>query len=207
MRTDLTRTAALIATTVGLVTAAATAGAGIVLAVTYRPHLPQGFGLAVSPEAVRSDQWSDLHLWAGLGLMASAAIVLALLALSALGGRWLARPLPMLSASMVAAVTAGLTLVTRSLVEWEQLALSAVTVGTNLAGYWTAAFGSGVEFVLVDGTEVSQGTYAVALVGHLAAPVVSGIALVAVGMMLLRDPRARDASDSAVAWAPAPTVV
>ena len=63
------------------------------------------------------------------------------------------------------------------LVRWDQIALRSVTVGENHAGLWKAATLDDVRFLLVGGTEVSQRSYLVALLVHLAAPVVAALAL------------------------------
>lgn len=75
------------------------------------------------------------------------------------------------ASSAVAVAAAAITLLTRGVVTWDQLALSSVTVGSDISGYWTAAFDYQVLFVLVDGTEESRSEYALALVAHLASPV------------------------------------
>ena len=77
-------------------------------------------------------------------------------------------------------------MMTRPLVEWDQLAIWAVTVGSDIDGYWTAAFGGDVRFVLMGNTEVSQGEYGAVLIIHLAAPAVTAIALLVVGTALVR---------------------
>lgn len=65
--------------------------------------------------------------------------------------------------------------VTGYLLPWDQLALFAVTVGTNISGYTWLRDGS-VRFVLMDGTEIAPATlfkwlllHAVILGGALAA--------------------------------------
>ena len=65
--------------------------------------------------------------------------------------------------------------VTGYLLPWDQLALFAVTVGTNISGYTWLRDGS-VRFVLMDGTEIAPATlfkwlllHAVVLGGALAA--------------------------------------
>jgi len=45
------------------------------------------------------------------------------------------------------------------LLPWDQLALWAVTVGTNMIGY-TPVFGSQVRFVLLGGAEIGTNTFA-----------------------------------------------
>jgi quinol-cytochrome oxidoreductase complex cytochrome b subunit len=41
---------------------------------------------------------------------------------------------------------------------WDQLALRAVTVGTNYQGLWRASLDHGVQFVLIGGVEIGQPT-------------------------------------------------
>ena len=67
---------------------------------------------------------------------------------------------------------------------WDQLALWAVTVGTNIRGVWVAAFGDQIRFVLVDGREITQDDYAAQLLGHaVAVPV---LLVGAAGLLALR---------------------
>ena len=73
------------------------------------------------------------------------------------------------------------TVISRPAVEWDQLALSSVTVDSDIDGYWTAAFGDDVLFVLIGDVEVSQGDYGAVLVAHLAAPFVTGIMFILLG--------------------------
>ena len=53
------------------------------------------------------------------------------------------------------------------LLPWDQLALWAVKVGSRSEGVaWDAAFSGDVRFILIGGTEVTQGTYRLWLVVH-----------------------------------------
>jgi quinol-cytochrome oxidoreductase complex cytochrome b subunit len=54
------------------------------------------------------------------------------------------------------------------LLPWDQLALYAVTIGTNMRGLVTAAFSNEVKFVLVGSREISQGTIRTWFVVHAA---------------------------------------
>jgi hypothetical protein len=63
-------------------------------------------------------------------------------------------------------------------VKWDQLALRAVTVGTGIHGLWYAAFNHEVRFVLIDGAEVDQSSFAPWAVVHLVVPFLVLAALV-----------------------------
>ena len=76
------------------------------------------------------------------------------------------------------------------LVRWDQLALWAVTTGSDLRGLWPAGFSDEVRFVLVGGAEVDTGTYARWLLVHLAAPLLA-LGTTAVGAWAGRAPRQR----------------
>ena len=71
-----------------------------------------------------------------------------------------------------AATGAGIAVITLAasftgfLLPWDQLALSAVTVGTNLSGY-RPLFDDTVRFVLIGGVEVSPGTIIRWLLVHM----------------------------------------
>ena len=55
------------------------------------------------------------------------------------------------------------------LLRWDQLALWAVTVGTNnVRGAWYAAFSGEVRFILAGGVEITQGTYRLWFLAHVA---------------------------------------
>lgn len=93
----------------------------------------------------RSDQWSDWHALAGVAFLAAAGIALPLLLWLIQGaGQVVKHKAIVIAASMTALVMAVLTLLTRPLVEWDQLALRSVTVGTNISGYtWTCSLDEG----------------------------------------------------------------
>jgi hypothetical protein len=182
---------ALAVVVVGVVAAAGASVAGFVLADIFRPHAPWVWAdLPSLPPAVqRSDRWTDWHQFASGVLLASAAISVALLLwLVYRAKRVSKRKAVAIAASAVALVMAGLTIFTRALVEWDQLALWSVTVGKDLGGYWVAGFDDEVRFVLVGNQELSQDQYVQALIVHLAAPIVGGMALLVAGAVLLRTP-------------------
>lgn len=172
---------------VGIVGAVSASVAGIVLADIFRPHAP-GVERYLLPRMVqRSDRWSDWHRLGSGAFRAAAAFALPILL-------WLLHRAKqvvnhkaiVIAASVTALVMAVLTLVTRPLVEWDQLALRSVTVGTNISGYWVAGFGHGVRFILINDTEMSQGEYVPALLAHLGAPIIGTVALVVVAVALIR---------------------
>ena len=72
---------------------------------------------------------------------------------------------------------------TGELLPWDQLALWAVTVGTDLDGIWTAAFDDdAIRFVLIDNAEIPQSDYARAVIAHtVVLPVLLVGVLVAIG--------------------------
>lgn len=169
---------------VGAVSAGITLVAGLVLADSYGPHAP-GAEVFLLPRQVRdSDRWSDWHLAASVVFVIAA---IALLLVTWLLRRRQTRTRTLLAMSAVGAAAAVVVLWTRPMVHWDQLALWAVAVGTNVSGYWYAAFDDGVRFVLIDGSEVSQGQYAPALIVHLVAPAVGLVVLIgALGVWGLR---------------------
>jgi quinol-cytochrome oxidoreductase complex cytochrome b subunit len=61
------------------------------------------------------------------------------------------------------------------LLPWEQLALAAVTVGTNIKGA-LAVLTEDVKFVLIDGKEISTGTYTFWLALHAVLLPLAGLA-------------------------------
>ena len=163
---------------VGLVAGVIAAAAGLVLAGIYRPHPPGGFLNRPPSEFRWTDRWRDVQLWAAVASFFASLLALALAARR--------RALSAAVLAGVAVLTAAVTLVTRELVAWDQLALRSVTVGTDVHGFWTAAFGGDVRFVLVEGSEVSQATYRAVLLVHLAAPVIGAIALLLAALAVRR---------------------
>jgi len=162
----------------GVLMAVVTAVAGFVLADVYRPGAPGGFVAHAPGQVRRSVQWSDRHFWAGVAF-------LVLSAASAGVAAW-RRSLLAMACAVVAGSMALVTLFTRELVAWEQLALRSVTVSSDVTGYWTAAFGDDVLFVLVGGSEVSTGAYGALLLLHLGAPLIGAASLLTAAVAVLR---------------------
>jgi quinol-cytochrome oxidoreductase complex cytochrome b subunit len=169
-----TRRIALALLLVTEVAALATLVGAVVLASDYRPSGPAEAWHQAEPVPSSGD-WERMQQWAAVAaVLASLAAVVVLLALVVRGT--VRRGWVPLSAAVVATGAAVVALATRSLVQFDQLALWAVMVGNDIAGYWFAAFDDGVRFVIVGGTEVDQGIYARALVVHLATPALAALA-------------------------------
>jgi hypothetical protein len=167
---------------VATLAAVATAALGFVLTDVYEPQ-DQG------------SAWRDWHLVAGVLFLLASAV-------AAIAGA-VRRSVLVPACAAVATVAAVVTLLTRSLVAWDQVGLRSVTVGTDVAGYWTAAFDDEVVLVLVGGTEASPGEYAVALAAHLGAPVLGAAALLVATIVVARSVRRAPRRDVAVAPAAA----
>lgn len=180
------RVTALAVTVAGIVAAVATALAGLVLADGYHPGSPGSPAHVLGTPAAHSAEWVDRHQLASLALLALVVVVAALVVWVVVTGS--GRPgAPILAAVLIAMAGALATMVTRGLVRFDQVALRQVTVGLDMAGYWSAAFDADVLFVLVDGVQVSPQAYAAAVLVHLVAPVVAAAALLVVAGELLRD--------------------
>jgi hypothetical protein len=80
----------------------------------------------------------------------------------------------MVGLSLGAVALVVLTAVAWNRIQWVQLGLWAVTVGTNSRGLWYAAFSDEVRFVFVDGmSEMSPSDVAPWVVIHLVAPFIA----------------------------------
>ena len=131
---------------------------GVALYFLYRPSLGQAWGDFVTGD----DSW-DVRLSNGLRfvhrlaswLTVPTAVGTALVVALARGPRRRRWPGAAVGAGM--ALTAVGASFTGFLLPWDQLALWAVKVGTNLRGYGPL-FGSEVRFVLIGGVEIQPGT-------------------------------------------------
>jgi hypothetical protein len=179
----------LVVVAVAIAGAAATSAAGVVLADVFRPHAPGVAQHLLPGMEQHSDRWSGWHRLAASVFLAGASVALPLLLWLLHDAKQAVRHRAVvITASATALVMAVLTLATRVLVEWDQLALRSVTVGTDVSGYWFAGFGKDVLFILVDDHEITQREYVPALLAHLGAPIVGVVALVIVAVALLRNP-------------------
>ncbi|MGH2781055.1 MAG: hypothetical protein ACRDLA_06510, partial [Thermoleophilaceae bacterium] len=162
---------------IGVVAAAVAAASGIVLADIYRPSAPGASISDLPPGARRSVRWTDWHRGASGVLVVAAALSLVLLVALHYRGRTSMIRKPLVVASIVAVVVGVVTVITRPLVEWDQLGLWSVTVGAGVDGYWFAGFGEDVRFLVVGSSEVSQAEYVPALIAHLIAPMLGAVSL------------------------------
>lgn len=164
------RKAAVAIGVVAGVSLAAAAATGIWLAENYRP----GAWVEVAPDRFRIEAgggWiHELHVWAAIVLGAS-AVALVLVTLTALVRRAAGAATGRSAlASVGLAVAVVMGFVSARDLRWNQLALWAVTVGSDVKGIWGTAFDDSVRFFLVDGKgEVSPDEYRSWAVAHLVA--------------------------------------
>lgn len=164
-----------------------------VLSFTYVPTGAQAWD---DPSLGGGTGWTAWHQWSLVVWMVTAgASLVALVALAAT-----TRPSRdaaiAAGAAVVSVVAAVVALTTRSLVQWDQLALWAVAVGDGLDGY-RSALDDGVRFVLIDGVELSRGEYRAALTLHLLAHLVGVAAAVGTLAVLVARRGRADAAPAA----------
>lgn len=162
---------------------------GFVLADLYRPPAP-GADPTALPGSVRTSlAWTDRHEWWAVVALVASLVGVGLVAWLQVERMVSIRGALVTLAGLLAVLAPIATMLTRPRVQWQQIGLWAVTVGVDLDGYWVAAFDDRVRFVLVDGSEVTKGEYAVMLVAHLTVPLLGVAALLALLVELLRDAR------------------
>ena len=152
-----------------------------VLSFTYVPSGAQAWD---DPTLGGGTAWTAWHRWTAvlwIFTTGASAIALAILTATSDARR---RAAIALGGTVVAGLAAVVVLGTSALVQWDQLALSAVTVGDGLDGYWPV-FDDGVLFVLLGGAEVDPGDYGTALAVHLLAHVVGVAAAVGAFVVLV----------------------
>jgi quinol-cytochrome oxidoreductase complex cytochrome b subunit len=161
---------------VGGVLVAVLVVSGVWLWWGYRPTPERGWTEPLlSGAAQTANRVRIVHRTASM-LLVNLAVVSALVTL---GLRSTRRRWPAAMAGVGLVVVAAYT---GYLLPWEQLSLSAVTVGNDLSGA-RAAFDGGVRFVLLSGAEVGRGTYRSWAIVHA---VVVPLAAIAVGAGALR---------------------
>jgi quinol-cytochrome oxidoreductase complex cytochrome b subunit len=138
----------------------------------YRPSAPAS--LVTIRTRSPGEQWvRQFHRWSAVAAVgfALSALVAMVAARVRVGARGVVAGIAMLLTTLGAVITG-------ALLPWDQLALWAVTVGTDISGV-RAVFENRVKYVLVDGHEVSPSTYRFWAITH----VVLGV-LVAVAVLL-----------------------
>lgn len=168
---------------------------GVALFFLYEPTAGAAWPDLPLPDA-RSTTTSDtlrlFHRLASAAAVVTALVVGVLVAVraDALRRRWRAVLLGLgIVAATVAAALSGL------LLPWDQLALRAVTVGTQMRGY-THLFGDEVLFAFVDGVEVDRQTLVRWLVAHTAVLGLAPAVLVGLAWRRRSDPARRSSLTS-----------
>lgn len=148
---------------------------GVALARRYHPTSP----FTDPHELTESIRWSEqLVRWHRLGLALAFPAAVGWAAITWTDRATRHRVAAMTAAGVVLALTVVASL-TWGMIRYEQIALSSVTVGEDLArrGLWWTAFDGDVRFVFIGGAEVSQAAYARWLLVHLLSPLVALVAL------------------------------
>jgi quinol-cytochrome oxidoreductase complex cytochrome b subunit len=110
-------------------------------------------------------------------LAGGAAVVLAFATLVLLVGRRIRTGGRGIVAGVVVLATALAASITGYLLPWDQLALWAVTVGSNVKGV-QATYSYSVKFILIGSREVSPGTYHFWSISHVVVGVLVAVAVV-----------------------------
>ena len=145
---------------------------GAWLAAFYRPTAAQSYRNSprASEQVVRvvHNQIGHLFVLGAVGILGLAIAVSVERARPGLRRAWVL--------GFVGLVLAVAMSFTGYLLPWDQLALKAVTVGSNWQGLWRASFSPAVRFVLIGGVEVGQGTLRTWFLVHaLLLPVIAGV--------------------------------
>ncbi len=154
---------------------------GVVLVFVYRPTTGQAWNAVFTASYDWGERFAHglrlVHrLASGLAIITAIATGLVV----ALHERAAVRRWPGAVVGAGIAVTTIAAWFTGFLLPWDQLALRAVTVGTNFTGFGKL-FGDEVKFVLIGGAEVSPGTVVGWLLVHMLVlgPVLVGLVVVA----------------------------
>ena len=177
------------------------AATGVLLVLFYRPSASQAWGVhqAHAPVTfagvVRIGHRLASYLF-GLTMLALLVIAISLAAARSLRTRPHGLTVVVAAAAFLVSLGASFT---GYLLPWDQLALRAVTVGTNMMGFRPILSGAQIQYVLVDGAAVSLTTFRRWFYVHtVALPLVT----VALGVAIVRRLRRRTGIGRAVtpAW-------
>jgi quinol-cytochrome oxidoreductase complex cytochrome b subunit len=150
---------------------------GLALTFNYRPRIT-GYGevrVLKSGDAILSAR--NIHRWsARLFIFAGTFLGIASFALFIVRKRWIALSLPFFGGFL-----AVIAFVTGLLLPWDELALTRVTVGSNIKGY-TDILGNGdIKYVIVGRTEIEPGAFIAWFWTHIG----STVAIVAVVLLTM----------------------
>lgn len=148
---------------------------GVVLSTSYRPSAAEAWDIEQIAVADGGSAVRTAHRTASALLFPVAVAS----AVGAVGWSVVARRQTWVGALALVVAVAGAGM-SGFMLAWDQIALWAVTVGTNVDGIWRVAFDDAVRFVIVDGTEVSQTTYRNAVGAHL---LLTAVVAATVGLM------------------------
>jgi quinol-cytochrome oxidoreductase complex cytochrome b subunit len=180
-REDLVATALRWTLVIGAVAFVVLLVTGLYLIWNYRPSASLPFGRADPPADSLPDTMRDIHRWSA-SVLTFATIAVAILTI---GSGWSRRRLgPAVTGIAVLLVTLGAT-VTGSLLPWEQVALRAVTVGTEYRGF-TAIHFPDVRYVLLQGSEIATADFAAWFRVHA---IVIPVVLIGLAVVLARSTR------------------
>ena len=155
---------------------------GAYLYFNYRPTSPRVEVSLLAPDVREARRMQDLHaLDSRLLVLSALAFGIVVIAgyrraiLEVAAGGW----------ELIAVLAASFT---GLLLPWDQLALRAVTVGTNLSGFQPIVRGADVRYVLIGDAHVASKTMTIRLVVHI---VLGVLATVGPVVVLLRHRRSK----------------
>jgi quinol-cytochrome oxidoreductase complex cytochrome b subunit len=179
---------ALIAAAMGLLIVLSITG--VWLWLNYKPVPFTGPDATPAQNAV--DRYRNLHQLASFALIAVVAAIALLTVLIPAVRRWW----PAVTAAIALVAVA---FVTGPLLAWDLLSVWAVTTGLDKMGY-SKMFSDEVRSVLVDGREISPGTFRVYLFAHVLPAVVALVAVVV--LLAVRRGSHRDDDETPAETAP-----
>jgi quinol-cytochrome oxidoreductase complex cytochrome b subunit len=156
----------------GLALLALVVGTGLWLTFNYRPGDVQAWNAVVDIDQTSLRLIRLVHRVAGYALVLPAGALVVV----RIGDRRLVRAA---AATFVGPLALAGTITGYGLA-WDQLALWAVTVGTNKIGI-TPIFRDDVRFVLIGGVEISPTTYRISFGAHVTIALAVGAALILAG--------------------------
>jgi quinol-cytochrome oxidoreductase complex cytochrome b subunit len=171
--------------------------ATVLLSLRWRPGSVAAFDDV--RELSRRSSWPEQVRDFSAGALAVAAVV----GMVTAGAAAVARRRSVAVLAAVAVAATGGVLALRNGLLWDQIAIRAVTVGTDIRGFWYAADPDAVVFVLVDGVDVEPGEYRTLVLTHtVVLPAVMVAAAVAAAWLARRPARTVGPATTTSEWAP-----